>query len=269
MNVVHSHVGWWILVAGLVCTIAAGGGAEEFSDARGVESAQRGLREQANFPWYDTEKDQFRRVPVTPQTPPREASDWTISPSVRPRPTKGTGNWGFSIWEVLARILQYAAWILLVGLFVYGVYLAIRAMLASEMSMGVDFADTDEHDLVTEAARIERLPFDLRRPQSDLLEEARRQYEAGNYQEAIIYLFSYQLVQLDKHHWIRLTKGKTNRQYLREIRQQTDLRRLLRGTMVAFEDVFFGHHAIERERFESCWHQLDEFHNLVHSPGSA
>jgi hypothetical protein len=29
--------------------------------------------------------------------------------------------------------------------------------------------------------------------------------------------------------------------------------------MVAFEDVFFGKHGLDRERFESCWRRVDEF----------
>ena len=107
--------------------------------------------------------------------------------------------------------------------------------------------------------RIEQLPFAVKRPQSDLLGEARRHYEQGNFAEAIIYYFSYQLVELDKHQVIRLTKGKTNRQYLGEARRAPDLRPLLEDTMVAFEDVFFGHHDLERSRFEACWNRLAQF----------
>jgi hypothetical protein len=84
-----------------------------------------------------------------------------------------------------------------------------------------------------------------------------------------MYLFSYQLVHLDKHHLIRLAKGKTNRQYLRELRAQNEesdgqgLRGILRRTMIAFEDCFFGDHAIEKNRFEACWQRLDDFHKTV------
>ena len=62
---------------------------------------------------------------------------------------------------------------------------------------------------------------------------------------------------------IRLTRGKTNRQYLREIRRRPRLVELLEMTMIAFEDVFFGHHALGRARFESCYHRLDEFETQV------
>jgi Domain of unknown function (DUF4129) len=107
--------------------------------------------------------------------------------------------------------------------------------------------------------RVEALPFAVRRAAGDFLGEARRLYEAGQYSEAIIYLFSFQLVELDKHHLIRLAKGKTNRQYLREVRQRPLVRAILETTMIAFEDAFFGRKTISRERFESCWQRLDEF----------
>ena len=71
-----------------------------------------------------------------------------------------------------------------------------------------------------DADRVEALPFHVRAASGDFLAEARRLYDAGHYSEAIVYLFSYQLVQLDKHHVIRLAKGKTNRQYVRETRQR-------------------------------------------------
>ena len=73
-----------------------------------------------------------------------------------------------------------------------------------------------------------------------LLGQAREYYLAENYDEAIIFLFSYELVELDRRSLIRLAVGKTNRQYLRELGARTALASLLGQTMVAFEDVYFG-----------------------------
>jgi hypothetical protein len=111
--------------------------------------------------------------------------------------------------------------------------------------------------------RLEQLPVNLRRARSDLLSEARRHYEAGQYNEAIIYLYSYLLVELDKAQRIRLLRGKTNRQYLWELRDSPELRSLVARAMVAFEDVFFGGHDLDRARFEACYLRLDEFHLLL------
>ena len=61
----------------------------------------------------------------------------------------------------------------------------------------------------------------------------------------------------------RLTKGKTNRQYLREIGPRRRLRDLVERTMIAFESVFFGHHPLDQRRFEACWSQVAEFQRLL------
>ena len=66
--------------------------------------------------------------------------------------------------------------------------------------------------------------------------------------------------ELDKHHVIRLAKGKTNRQYVRETRRApAAVARCCETTMVAFEDAFFGRKQLSREAFERCWQRLDEF----------
>src|SRR5262249_31318311 len=103
------------------------------------------------------------------------------------------------------------------------------------------------------------LPFKVRAATTDFLAEARRLYDAGQYSDAIIYLFSYQLVELDKYHVIHLAKGKTNRQYLRELRPRPLLAGVIETTMVAFEDAFFGKKQLSRETFERSWLRLNEF----------
>jgi hypothetical protein len=136
----------------------------------------------------------------------------------------------------------------------------VMAFLKGEQTQtqGAKFIDTS-----SDVDRVEDLPFQLKKPSGDFLSEAQRLYEAGKYSEAIIYLFSYQLVALDKRHVIRLAKGKTNRQYLRETRSREPLKQLLQRTMISFEDVFFGHHDLSRERFEESWRRLDEFHQQL------
>ena len=101
-----------------------------------------------------------------------------------------------------------------------------------------------------------------------LIMGAQRQYENGNFAEAIIYYYSHQLVQLDRCQLIRLTKGKTNRQYLREIAERAGLFDLLTQSVQMFEDVFFGHHALNRERFEAVWRRQDQFDSLLEQTGA-
>ena len=63
--------------------------------------------------------------------------------------------------------------------------------------------------------------------------------------------------------FIRLAKGKTNRQYLREIRTRAPLRALMMRTVSLFESVFFGRHQLDRASFKSCWTELDQFQQIV------
>ena len=118
-----------------------------------------------------------------------------------------------------------------------------------------------------DADRVEALPFQVRSATSDFLAEAGRLYQAGKYSDAIIYLFSYELVELDRHHVIRLTKGKTNRQYIRETRSRPLLRSVLEGTMIAFEDAFFGNKVLSRETFERSWNRVNEFRGELRAGG--
>jgi hypothetical protein len=239
----------------LLLVVAAALAAPELTLAADRAEAERAAREalesSAQFPWYDADKQQVRPVELRPYKAPKQAWDWEMNWRTR--------NYS---WQGFWRAVQYLMWMLLAAIFGFGLYLLVKSIGRSylaEDGLGEGFED----DHRTEADRIESLPFRVQRPRADLLGEARRHYQMGNYQEAIIYLFSYQLVKLDEEHFIRLAKGKTNRQYLSEIRRSRRLRRLLTQSMLAFEDVFFGHHMLGKERFEDCWNQLDDFHEWV------
>jgi hypothetical protein len=206
-----------------------------------VTNGQTALRDSYNRPWYDSDNDSLRRIQVRERAP-REDSGGTLD----------APNLDF---------LTVLAWVVLGALLLVVAYFLVMAYLrrentADEMQTSNAKRDYDVAD------RVEALPFMARRDQSDLLGQARRHYEAGNFAEAIIYLFSYQLVELDRHGIVHLDRGKTNRQYLREARTG-GLHTILDQTMVAFEDVFFGAHQLDRRRFEQCWNQLDEFQSKL------
>ena len=164
--------------------------------------------------------------------------------------------------------MRILAWVVLAVLFTVAAAYVGKAMLRRESLLALQGERGSVAEQVLAAdARIESLPFPVRRTQDDLLNAARQQYEAGKFGEAIVYLFSYQLLQLDKSHWVRLANGKTNRQYLQEVSRHRELQNLLLETMLIFEDFFFGNHTIDRARFESCWNQLDYFHRLIGTDG--
>jgi hypothetical protein len=219
-----------------------------------VVSAREAFRDAGSFPWYDDDQDALRRMDVRPPKDFRNRrSRWETAPP----------NWTLPAW--LQQLLEWLAWALLAALLGLIIYLMVRALMAYEA--GPAAAAAAPGSALGNADAVASLPFSLPRPEVSLLEEARRLYELGRYAEAVVYLYSYQLVKLDEHRLVRLARGKTNRQYLREVRPPV-IRQLLEQTMIAFEDVFFGSHALDRERFESCWNALPDFHRqLEPSPG--
>ena len=227
--------------------------AQALPDNDAVRAGGNALERYDSFPWYDAGQDRIRRIDVEP---PRDLenrhSRWQRKPL----------NWNWPSMPWLAQLAETIVWILtaiLVGALVYAM---VRAFLQHEL-MAPGGAATVGRLGPANADRVDSLPFQLARPKVDLLAEAQRLYEEGQFGEAIVYLYSYQLVQLDQHQVIRLTRGKTNRQYLGEVRRQSPLRSMLETTMRAFEDVFFGNHSLDRARFEMCWNRLDEFHREI------
>ncbi len=213
----------------------------------------------SSYPWYDSANDGVGRVDVSP--PWRETWNWDGLDFGWNWDWLDFGwDWSFSLPD---SPLQWLSWIVVAVLLILVAWLLIRAYRdrvgSATSRAGKGSAEADEDD----AARIESLPFSVASGRLDLLAEARKHYQQGDYGKAVVYLFSFQLVELDKHHRIHLTKGKTNRQYMREVGTRRPLRALVEQTMVAFEDVFFGHMALDRQRFETCWSRLDEFRARV------
>ena len=220
-----------------------------------IPAAEEALRDTGQ-PWYDVENDQLRPVQVRAITEEPDRAHW--KPSSRPR---WNLNWRFSWLGEVIKALAWGILFLLIGLLIYALvqtYLHLAPVRSS-----VAMATPDGEDSISDEQRIENLPMKLRAPTEDPLSLARQYYDAGDFAEAIVYLFSHRLLQLDKAGLIRLTKGKTNRQYLLELRRVRELEQLLGQTMTVFEDVFFGHHPLERERFEQCWNNNEQFQLMV------
>jgi hypothetical protein len=203
-----------------------------------VAGGQEALNHWFGYPWYDANTDGIRRIELSK---PRDV-DW---------------NWD-SLFEFPSSLLQWAAWAVIALILAGLVYLLIRAFLRMEGRMK---KETEEP--ARGADRVDSLPVPLAVRPDDFLAEARRCRQRGDYARAIVFLFSHQLLQLDRHHRIRLALGKTNRQYMREVGPWPALRGLIEPTMIAFEEVFFGHRPLDAPAFESCWSRLEEFETQV------
>lgn len=229
-------------------------------DDEGVEAGREALRSSGRVPWYDRQRDALRPVPITlpPGDPANRGSRWEMmgdDPTSSPAGRRGDASW-------LNTVLEAVGWIALIGLLVALTIVLVRAYLRSERRKALIESESAALPARTDSERIENLPFPVA-AHGDFLVEARRCYEAGEFSQAIVFLFSYQLVRLDREQFLHLTRGKTNRQYLRELRPHAGLSQMFATTMTRFEEVFFGKHPLDRPRFEECWLQLDAFHALL------
>jgi hypothetical protein len=215
------------------------------------------LRER--MPWYDGEQDRVRpREATLPKEPP-QPSDWEgtfAEEEVRDRPRRESTPGQASN---PAGLLSYMLWAVGIVLGLVLIFVLIRLAVAAYRNPREKKTAPSFDDL----AKIEELPFAVKRPKGDFLSEARRLYNEGQYGEAMLYFYSYLLLQLDRRQLIHLDRGKTNRQYLRELRSARALRRVVEPSMIAFEEVFFGRHELTRGQCDRCFDQLPEFQQLV------
>ncbi len=249
----------WALAA--MAPLAAAAGAEGDEPDPWVREGREALHHSGRYPWYDAGEDDVRRIDVKEPYSWDWLKDWLDWLDFSW--LKNLFSFGRGAFQWPSTILGWIAWIVILAAFVTLVWLLLRTWRRRHRSEDADDESAGEESEEERRRRVEALPYPVQRRQGDLLEEARRCYEEGNYGEAVVYLFSYQLVEMDKRHRIHLAKGKTNRQYLREVGWRTSLGRLVEQTMVAFEDVFFGNRVLERQRFERCWASLPRFEALL------
>src|SRR5688500_11133160 len=239
-TMVASGVPW--MLAALLLSALAGLASPAMAQEDDAVTAGREALSRRRYPWYDPGKEapRPRRIGKETATKGSKTGDTQPKPATAPG---ATGGLGFSLFGSLLQVvglLVLTAVIVAVAVLIVWAFLRNETTQASGAHVVAASKDVD---------RVEQLPVALKRGSGSFLDEARRLAAEGNYSEAIVYLYSHLLVELDRHHVIRLAKGKTNRQYLRETRSRPSLAGTLETTMIAFEDVFFGHHPLPRERF--------------------
>ncbi|GAA4430373.1 DUF4129 domain-containing protein [Bremerella cremea] len=225
-----------------------------------VEQGREALSRLPQANWYDSESDNLRGLPIPGEAKMPDSQPGTALKPKAPKPIAPAGgtSWFSGLGDFsFASFIMYGMLIAVLGAICYLIFNAVRNGSAVASRSKVE--ETPLEDTTRQVDRVEHLPFEVKKKDGNLREEARRCYEAGNFNEAIVYLFSFQLLELDKGHVIRLAKGKTNGQYLREAGRNRELRPILQQTMNAFEDVFFGNRDLTRDRFERCWEQLPRF----------
>lgn len=159
-------------------------------------------------------------------------------------------------------------WMLLVVLACVIVGLLLFAISKSEVDFGSDNAKKakreDESPDEQTLERIKHLPAELRRTDVNLRTEAERLMGLGAFDQAIILLFGHQLLLLDRAGLLRLNRGKTNGKYVRETKAgDPSAATLLRETVRAFEQSYFGRHEIRGDTFKDLWRGNSKLEEIV------
>jgi hypothetical protein len=202
-----------------------------------ITSGRDALSPWSGYPWYDAKADDLHRVDI-------------------PQEWHSDVQWDFSL-GFLGSTIQIVAWTAIALLLIVLLYFLVRAFWNRGKAV-----EAAEKEPLGEADRVEALPFPVDLDHINFLEEADRCRRQGDYARAVVYLYSHQLLRLDKRGRIHLTRGKTNRQYMREI-AAAPLRGLVEQTMALFEAAFFGHRSPDPAEFDTCWTRLDDFEAMT------
>ncbi len=209
-----------------------------------------------DYPWYDAEADDV--WPLRVRSGATEVKG--ESGERRVADEEGEDNRSITISPGGAMAgLEIVAWVAVGAVVVALVGVLLYAVLQSEGPT----AKKSDNTSVSGGVDLAALPVPIAAADSDLLAEARRWYDQGEFGRAMIYLYSHVLLRLDKGQLIRLAKGKTNRQYLREVGGRTSLCEYFESAMHAFESAFFGRRDLPRDEFESAWRRVDDFHRMI------
>ncbi len=241
----------------------AGAANGKASQVTTTDAAQEAVRELGTSDWLDADRLTYRPPQPAPDYDDptrihgRLAAPKSVAPATTPPPTTGTGTGWFTFDLDLSVVVWFVLGLLLTGLIIY-------LMLTSMKSWrGRKRIKLSTASIAIDPARVSDLPFEAEAAMEDPFAHAKRLIELNDYNAAILFLYGYMLLALDRAAKISLHRGKTNRMYLFELQSERRLRELLWPVMLAFEDVFFGRHDLDRERFMSLWMQLDEFHTLL------
>lgn len=221
--------------------------AEAVSVERRVRNA---LRRRADRTWYDARADGPRSVRLRPPRTPPQTSPTTTSGRAAPR------SWDLD-FRALIRIVLIAA---LVGAALLLVR-AYRRRVAWRRGEKPPRGDESDRPGVID---VSALPDAETGEVDDWLAAADAAAEQGDFRRAMILLFGHELLLLHAAGAIALSRGKTNRQYLREARSQPPVAGPFQTAIHHFEQVYFGARALSPEQ----WRRLRSDEPRFHSGGA-
>ena len=193
-------------------------------------------------PWL-SESGDAAFLPPRPERSPAPVRNEEASES-------GSFGWLRTVAEVLFWTLVGAAVLALVG----ALFWALR-----QTARGGVGKDKEKKARQDRERRLEALAPEARERVDDLRTAAENALAAGDLRLALVYFFSWLIVESDKRGLLRARRGKTNREYWLELVVNPGVQTIYKATMDAFERVYFGGRTISREEFDDVWRLREPF----------
>jgi hypothetical protein len=260
-----------LLVALAVLHASSGGGrAQQPADGvfpspapRDRSRVETALAE-GQYPWYDSAAEKVK--PVWPS-----GTGWQKSWAERfdrlatrvggfiDRIRQAIGRFFGRLWPRRLAVPRQTGEVLMAALLFAGLaallVLLIRMAVRSRFERAGRALDPSDPGTI---ARLADLPEEAWRQDSDPWNEALRRRALGDLAGAVVCLFAYQLLSLNRLGLIRLVPGRTGRQYVKSVDDP-----LLRGSAAAtlrlFEESYYGHRTPGTAAFEMVWRQAEAF----------
>lgn len=211
-------------------------------ERRAVEKVDRTLNNRNRFPWYDA---QSRTLRFIPPYVPKNAS----SPRDDDYHKEKKGN------SPLPGILLMWGTIFVLTVVALVLCWAIVKLLSVRKQRRL--AQNNDRSNITR--RLQTLLPEVREHMDTLLSDAQEAFDSGRFREALIFYFSFMLVELDKSLLIVLEKGKTNHDYARELRGSGNILRIYLRAMNLFERCYYGNRPLDTAEFFPIWNERTIF----------
>ncbi len=199
------------------------------------------------FPWYSSADDsvvflpprpETERIPRIPRTEPKNESTFDF------RNIAETVFWTLFVSLILA-LLGAICWTL------------------AKTARDARGRKKPEIERKNRERRLEALAPEAREQVDDLGTAAENALAAGDLRLALVYFFSWLIVESDKRGLLRARRGKTNREYWLELAGNPGVRTIYKATMDAFERVYFGGQTISRAEFDDVWRLREPFREIT------
>ena len=244
-----------VCALGLVLVVSSGSapGLDQAIDPSPESRVRTVLKKQA-YPWYDGEKDKVK--PLLP-----DPSSWSSRLEKR---LESFFDWldrrsGKSAGEASGANRDSLRGVLATLLFVtFGCVLLVMLWRLWRIHAPRATSHQDHVARIGDAARIAGLAPGIAMEGIDPWAEALRRRAAGDSAGAVIWLFLDQLLSLQRAGVIRLTPGRTARQYASGL-DDPHLGDSLRATLGVFEEVYYGHRHPGPEELKRVWSRAETF----------